>query len=334
MNLSTTYLGLKLRTPLVPSASPLSQHIDQLKKMEDAGASAVVLHSLFEEQIRARNTRPEHALLPSAEGGRAARAFANVVVERLPAPEEYLDHISLAKRTLQIPVIASLNGTSFGGWTTYSRLIEQAGADALELNFYSIPTELDRSAEDIENEYVTLLATIRNQVEFPIAVKLSPYFTNIGHFGRRLEKQGANGLVLFNRFLQPDINLDTEEVVPQVQLSTSSALRLPLRWTALLYRRLQVSLAGSGGVHRGSDVIKLIMAGADVAMLCSVLLRNGIDYLRLIEHEIVSWLDRHEKDSLAAIKGKLSQAHCPDPSAYERAQYVRAVGCFPHASGE
>ncbi|MDR3402276.1 MAG: dihydroorotate dehydrogenase-like protein [Chthoniobacter sp.] len=328
MNLNTTYLGLKLRTPLVPSASPLSEKLDNLKGMEDAGAPAVVLHSLFEEQIRSERTDLEQNLARGTNSYAEALTYFPAAREYAADPEIYLQHLSRAKESLGIPVIASLNGNTFGGWTAFSRQIEQAGADALELNFYTVPTDDDRCAEDIEQDLLTIVAAVKSQVKIPIAVKLSPYFTSLTHFARRLERHGVEGLVLFNRFYQPDIDLEASEVVPQAQLSTSTALRLPLRWVALLHGRLGISLAATSGVHRAVDALKLLMAGADVTMLCSALLRYGIGHLRTVESDMIEWMEQHEFESVEQLKGRLSQRHSPDPAAFERAQYIRAVGAF------
>jgi dihydroorotate dehydrogenase (fumarate) len=328
MNLNTTYLGLKLRTPLVPSASPLTEKLDNLKRLEDAGASAVVMHSLFEEQIRAEHAEMEHDFTRGTHSYAESLTYLPAQIDFAVGPELYIKHLTRAKESLGIPVIGSLNGSTFGGWTAFSQQIEAAGADALELNFYAVPTDGDRSAEDIEQELLTIVSAVKAQVKIPVAIKLSPFFTNLTHFVRRLERHGADGLVLFNRFYQPDIDLDLGEIVPQAQLSTSTALRLPLRWIALLYRRLGISLAATGGVHRGTDALKLLMAGADVTMLCSALLRHGIGYLRKVECEMAEWMEEHEFESVEQLKGRLSQRNCPNPGAVERAQYLRAVGRF------
>ena len=317
MNLNTTYLGLKLRTPLVPSASPLSEDIDNLKRMEDAGASAIVLHSMFEEQIR-RETQTLHPHLTDGGDFPANDEFQF-------APNRYLLNIVKAKQTVGIPIIASLNGTTFGGWTSFARSIEKAGADALELNIYSIPTNPEVTAEEIELNYLTIIASVRAQVKIPVAVKLSPFFTNLSHFTRRLDAQGVDGLVLFNRFYQPDIDLDAREVTPTINLSAPGEIRLPLRWIAMLHGRVRASLAATSGIHRGGDVLKMLMAGADVTMLCSVLLRQGIGQLTVIEREMREWMEAHECESVEQLKGSLSQKNCADPSAFERAQYMRAI---------
>lgn len=332
MNLSTTYLGLNLRTPLVPSASPLCEKLDNLKRMEDAGASAVVLHSLFEEQIRADRATLEESLEMGTHSYPEALTYFPAPREFATGSDAYLKHLARAKASLEIPIIASLNGTTFGGWTTISRQLEQAGADALELNFYAVPSDANRPAEEIEHDYLTLLAAVRRQVKIPIAVKLSPYFTNLTHFAQRLERHGADGLVLFNRFYQPDINLDSGEVIPQAHLSTSTELRLPLRWIAMLRHRVDVNLAATTGVHCGGDALKLLMAGADVTMLCSVLMRHGIERLRGIEVEMSVWMEQHEYDSVEQLRGRLSQQNSPDPTAFERAQYIRTVGVFNRSS--
>jgi dihydroorotate dehydrogenase (fumarate) len=325
MNLDTTYLGLKLCSPLVPSASPLSEDLDNLKRMEDAGASAIVFHSLFEEQIRHETQTLHHHLTHGADSYAEALSYFPEPDRFHFGPDRYLSNLVKAKQSLSIPIIASLNGTTFGGWTSFAQAIEKAGADALELNIYSIPSDPNVAAEEIETSYLTILASVKGQVKIPVAVKLSPYFTNLGHFARRLESNGADGLVLFNRFYQPDIDLATLEVSPTVHLSTPGDMRLPLRWIAMLHGRVRTSLAATSGIHRGTDALKALMAGADVTMLCSVLLRRGIEHLRAIEREMREWMENHEYESVEQLKGSMSQKKCPDPSAFERAQYMRAL---------
>jgi dihydroorotate dehydrogenase (fumarate) len=244
-------------------------------------------------------------------------------------PEAYVDRIAKAKKAVRIPIIGSLNGSSFGGWQRYARLIEEAGADALELNIYNVPTDPERTADDIETEYLTIVASIKGLLKIPVAVKLSPYFTNLSRFARRLDEQGADALVLFNRFYQPDIELETLEVSPNVLLSTPMAMRLPMRWIALLYGRIGAHLAATSGIHHGVDALKMIMAGADVTMLCSVLLRCGIDHIRVLEYEMREWLEEHEYESIEQIKGIMSQKNCPNPTGFERAQYTRALASYP-----
>jgi dihydroorotate dehydrogenase (fumarate) len=328
MNLSTTYLGMKLRTPLVPSASPLSDSIDNIRKMEDAGAAAVVLSSLFEEQIRHERQELHHYLTEGTESFAEALSYFPEPAEFRLGPEEYLQHIAKAKDSVRIPIIASVNGSTIGGWTDYAKQIEQAGADALELNIYYIPTDLHISSTQVENTYLDILTAVRSSVQIPIAVKLSPYFSSLGNMARRLVEAGANALVLFNRFYQPDIDLETLEVSPNVLLSTPMAMRLPLRWIAILHGRIQADLAATSGIHRATDALKMLMAGADVTMLCSVLLRSGIEHLRAVENEMREWMEEHEYESVEQLKGSMSQKNSPDPSAFERAQYMRALSTY------
>jgi len=332
MNLATTYLGFKLRTPLVPSASPLSENLDNIKRMEDAGASAVVFHSLFEEQLRPGNYRVRRGSGNGDEFSSNALADFSDEPDFKVDPEAYVNHIANAKAAVRIPIIGSLNGSTFGGWQRYAKQIEQAGADALELNIYTVPTDPDRSADDMETDCLTIVASVKALLKIPVAVKLSPFFTNFSQFARRLDSQGANALVLFNRFYQPDIELETLEVSPNLLLSTPMEMRLPMRWIALLYGRIGANLAATTGIHHGVDALKMVMAGADVAMLCSVLLRRGIDHIRVIEREMREWMEEHEYESVEQIKGIMSQKNCPDPSAFERAQYMRALSTYPKAS--
>jgi dihydroorotate dehydrogenase (fumarate) len=329
-DLRTQYLGLSLRTPLVASASPLSQELDSIRRLEDSGASAVVLYSLFEEQLRRESDELEHALSAGTESYAEALTFFPASDNFRVGPEQYLRHISKAKAAVQIPIVASLNGATVGGWTQYARQIQQAGADAIECNLYSLPTEMNAPGSDIEQQYIDVVKAVRAAVTIPVAVKLSPFFSNLANFAKRLETAGVNGLVLFNRFYQPDIDLEGLEIKPNVLLSTPQALRLPLTWIGILYGRLKVSLAGTSGVHSAEDVLKLIMAGADVTMLCSTLLRNGISHLRAIEEDLQQWLEKHEYESVVQMKGSMSQRHCPDPTAFERAQYMRAIRTVQH----
>jgi dihydroorotate dehydrogenase (fumarate) len=328
MDLTTTYLGLKLTSPLVPSASPLTRELDELKRAEDAGAGAVVLPSVFEEQIVREAAELDIALEQGTESFAEALSYFPQVSEFRIGPDEYLGHIARAKAALQVPVIASLNGTSLGGWTAYARQIEQAGADALELNIYYIPTDPELTALEVENTYLEILKAVKAAVKLPVAVKLSPFFSNMANMARKLDQAGANGLVLFNRFYQPDIDLETLEVEHSLLLSTPQARRLPLRWIALLYGRIAASLAATSGIHTAYDVLKIMMAGADVAMLCSVLLRKGMGQMAVIQKEMAQWLEEHEYESLTQMKGSLSQKHCPEPSAFERAQYMRILTTY------
>jgi len=325
MDLTTTYLGLKLRTPLVISASPLSEDVDNIRHMEDAGASAVVLYSLFEEQLRQDRLELNQNLQQGTESFAESLTYFPDAGEYHLGPEEYLKHIAAAKRATRIPIIASLNGSSVGGWTDYAKQIQQAGADALELNIYYIPTDPNLPGEIVEDTYLNILKAVKANVTIPVAVKCSPFFSNFANMARRLDEAGANGLVLFNRFYQPDIELESLEVKPNILLSTPMAARLPLRWIALLYGRVRASLAATSGIHRGTDALKMLLAGADVTMLCSALLRHGIPQIALIERDLKAWLEEHEYESIRQLKGSLSQKNCAEPAAFERAQYMKAL---------
>lgn len=333
MNLSTTYLNLKLRTPLVVSASPLSEDIDTIKQMEDAGASAVVLYSIFEEQLRSERMELAKNLEQGTESFAEALTYFPEPEEFHLGPGEYLKHIMRAKSAVRIPVIASLNASgSLGGWTRYSRHMQEAGADAIELNIYSIPTDSNLSAAAIEQNYLDIVNAVKSEVSIPVAVKLSPFFTNFAFMAKRLDEVGADGIVLFNRFYQPDIDLEALEVKPNILLSTPMAMRLPLRWIAILYGKLNASLAATSGIHRATDVLKMLMAGADVTMLCSTLLRHGIRQIEIIEREIVAWMQEHEYKSVKQLKGSLSQKNCAAPAEFERAQYMRAISKYTPAA--
>ena len=329
MDLSTNYLGLKLRTPLVVAASPLSEEIDQIKRMEDAGAAAVVIYSLFEEQLRRDRYELNHNMEQGTFSYPEALTYFPEPESFHLGPEEYLKHIGDAKKAVKIPIIASLNGSSAGGWTQYAKAIQEAGADALELNIYYIPTDLNLTGAQVEQTYLDILKAVKAEVTIPVAVKLSPFFSNFANMAKRLDEAGANGLVLFNRFYQPDIDLDSLEVKPNILLSTPMAMRVPLRWVAILYDRVRASLAATSGIHRASDALKMLMAGADVTMLCSVLIRHGIPHIGAIERDLGAWLEEHEYASIQQLRGSLSQKNCSDPSAFERAQYMRAISSFP-----
>jgi dihydroorotate dehydrogenase (fumarate) len=328
MDLSTTYLGMPLRTPLVPSASPLSEDLDTLKRLEDAGAAAVVLHSLFEEQIRSERHELHHHLTYGTESFAEALTYFPEPDELHHGPEAYLDHLRRAKAALDIPVIASLNGTSVGGWTDYAHRMQQAGADALELNIYTIPTDPDLTGEQVEHSYVDILRAVKTTVTIPVALKLSPFFSSMAHMARRFDAAGANALVLFNRFYQPDIDLETLEVSPHVLLSTPQDLRLPLRWIAILYGHVQADLAATSGIHTAADVLKMLMAGASITMMCSALLQHGPEHLRVVERELRTWMEEREYDSVQQMQGSMSQRHCADPTAFERAHYMRALQSY------
>jgi dihydroorotate dehydrogenase (fumarate) len=329
-DLTTYYMGLKLRTPLVVSASPLSQEINGIRRLEDVGASAIVLYSLFEEQLRQDSLELEHHLLAGTETYAESLSFFPQPSEFRLGPEEYLEHIRKARQAVGIPIIASLNGATPGSWADYAKDIEQAGADALECNIYSIPTDPDVTSAEIEQAYIEIVRSVRKAVSIPVAVKISPFFSNLANMARRLDQAGANALVLFNRFYQPDIDLEDLEIRPNVLLSTPQALRLPLTWIGILYGRVQASLAGTSGVHDAGDVIKLLMVGANATMMCSALLRNGINHLRVVEERVAYWMEKHEYESVRQMQGSMSQLRCPDPGAFERAQYMRAVKSLEH----
>ena len=329
MDLTTIYMGLRLRTPLVVAASPLSEELDNIRRMEDAGASAVVVYSLFEEQLRQDrfelHQHLEHGTFSTPE----SLTYFPEPCEFHLGPEEYLKHIAAAKKAGRIPIIASLNGSSAGGWTQHAKLIQEAGADALELNIYYIPTDVDMTGDAVEQTYLDILKAVKAEVTIPVAVKLSPFFSNFANMAKRLDEAGANGLVLFNRFYQPDIDLETLEVKPNILLSTPMAMRVPLRWIAILYDRIHASLAATSGVHRATDALKMLMAGADVTMLCSVLIRHGVQQIAVIERDMLAWLEEHEYVSVQQLRGSLSQKNSDDPSAFERAQYMRAISSYP-----
>jgi dihydroorotate dehydrogenase (fumarate) len=332
MDLSTTYLGLKLKNPLVPSASPLSEDLGNIRKMEDCGASALVLHSLFEEQIKGEADDVNLGLSQGAESYAEALSYFPEPAAFKFGPDEYLEHIARVKQAVKIPVIASLNGASVGGWTDYAKQIQQAGADAIELNIYYIPTDPETPGDKVEQVYVDIVKAVKAVVTVPVAVKLNPYFSSLGHMAKRLDAAGANGLVLFNRFYQPDINLTTLEVEHTVLLSTAQARRLPLRWIAILYGRIKADLAATSGVHSAQDVLKMLMAGAKVTMFCSALMKHGIEHLKVVEREMQLWMQEHEYESVRQMQGSVSQLKCPDPSAFERAQYMKVLKTFKLAS--
>jgi len=330
MDLSTNYLGLKLRTPLVPSASPLSHEVSSLRRLEDAGASAVVLYSLFEEQLRQESLELDLHLNEGTESFAESLTFFPQPSEFRLGPEGYLELIRKAKESVKIPIIASLNGTTVGGWTQYAHQIQQAGADALECNVYYIATDPNLSSAQVEQTYIEIVNSVKSAVTIPVAVKISPFFSNMANMAKRLDATGVNGLVLFNRFYQPDIDLEELEIRPNVLLSTPQALRLPLTWIGILYGRVKASLAATSGIHEPQDVIKLLMVGANVTMLCSTLLRNGINHIRTLEQGVKDWMEKHEYESVQQMQGSMSQLRCADPGAFERAQYMRAIKGIQH----
>jgi dihydroorotate dehydrogenase (fumarate) len=329
MDISTQYLGFKLKNPLVVSASPLSEDVHNIRLMEDCGAAAVVLYSLFEEQLEQEDKELEHHLSEGTESFAEARTYFPMVGDYRTGPDEYLDLIVRAKMAVKMPVIASLNGYSMGGWTDFAKMIEEAGADALELNIYYIPSDLNLTGDQVEQNYIDILTQVKEKVRrIPVAVKLSPYFSNLANIAQRLDNAGADALVLFNRFYQPDIDLGKLEVQPNIVLSKSFDMRLPLRWIALLKGRIKAGLAATSGVHTGWDVIKLMMAGADVAMLNSILLKKGISELKNVEATMRQWMTENEYESVTQMQGSMSAQKVPNPAKFERVQYMRALSKF------
>ncbi len=328
VDLSTTYLGLTLRSPLVASASPLSQEIDNIKRLEDAGAGAVVLYSLFEEQLLLERYELDHALTYGTHTFAEALTFFPERSQYHLGPEDYLEHIRKAKQAVKMPVIASINGMTIGGWTEFARKMEQAGADAIELNVYYIPTDPDLDTSQVEQTYLQILKAVKTAVHIPVAIKLSPYFSNMANMAKQLDAAGADALVLFNRFYQPDIDLEALEVKSNLLLSAPQALRLPLTWIGLLYGRVKADLAATSGIHQAEDALKLLMVGANVTMMASALLKNGIGHLSTVEKDMCTWMETHEYESVKQMRGSMSQINVADPSTFERAQYMRALTSY------
>jgi dihydroorotate dehydrogenase (fumarate) len=330
LDLTTSYLGLKLKNPLVASASPLSKKVDSVRRLEDADVAAVVMYSLFEEQITHESQELDHYLERGTHSYAESLSYFPDLDYYNLGPEPYLEHLHRIKQAVSIPVIGSLNGVSSGGWVEYAYKIEQAGADALELNIYYLPTDIDLSGAELEETYVNLIRDIRARVKLPIAVKLSPFFTSIPNMAKRFVQAGANGLVLFNRFYQPDFDLDELKVVPDLELSASHELRLPLRWIAILYGRIAADFALTSGVHTARDVLKAMMAGASVAMMASELLAHGLGRPLQILAEIQRWMEENEYESIAQMKGCMSQRAVAEPAAFERANYMKALNSFDY----
>lgn len=329
MDLTTTYMGLPLKSPLVVGASaPLTEDIDNIKRIEDAGGAAVVLHSFFEEQLQKERLELHHHLTHGTNSFAEALSY-------FPEPEifhigeeEYLNHIRKAKESTNIPIIASLNGYDLGGWIHYSQQIERAGADAIELNIYYVPTDMNISSAQIEQNYIDIVKAVKADVKIPIAIKISPFFSNMANMAKRLTDAGADALNLFNRFYQPDIDLQQLEVIPHLLLSSPEAMRLPMRWIGILYGRIETDFGATSGIHHGQDVIKMMMVGANVTMIVSSLLRHGILHIQNIEQEIRQWMEENEYESIKQMRGSMSQLHCPDESAFERAQYLKAIQTY------
>lgn len=328
MDLSTTYLGLKLKNPVVASASPLSRSIDSMRRLEDAGVSAIVMYSIFEEQITHEAEALEHYKAYGTESFAEALKYFPDTGDYNLGPEEYLELLAKTANKLDVPIIASLNGITPGGWTEYAKKMEDAGADALELNVYYLPTDGAMSGQEVENRYLDVLKQVRAAVKIPVSVKLSPFFSSIPYMAQRLVREGADGLVLFNRFYQPDIDLDELDIKPDVRLSDSYANRLPMRWIGVLYGKVKTSLAATSGIHTAEDVLKLTMVGADVSMMCSALLMYGPAHVSKVLKDLEQWMEEHEYVSIEQMKGSLSHKAIADPSAYERANYMKALNRY------
>jgi dihydroorotate dehydrogenase (fumarate) len=328
VDLTTTFMGLTLKNPVVPSASPLSSDLDTVKRMEDAGAAAVTLHSLFEEQIQFEAEALTHFLEYGTDSFAEALSYFPEMHEYRRGPDEYVEHIRKCKEAVDIPIIPSLNGVSTGGWTSYAKRFEEAGADAVELNVYFIPTSFHLMSYDVEDLYVKLLREVKKHVSIPVAMKLSPYFSAMPNMASLLDAEGADALVLFNRFYQPDIDIEKLEVTPNLQLSSPVEMRLPLRWIAILYGHVDCSMALTSGIHSTGDVIKAVMAGADVANVCSVLLKEGAGKISELVEGTAAWLEEHEYESIAQMKGSMSYKSVPEPAAFERANYQKVLNSY------
>lgn len=328
MNLTTKYLDMVLKNPIVASSSPLSHNVGSIRRLEDAGAAAVVMYSLFEEQIGFDSYYLDYHLTQGIESYAESISYFPDMQSYNVGPDEYLNLIRRAKEAVKIPIIGSLNGASVGGWTDYAALIEEAGADALELNVYYVPANINMTGNEVEDLYVEILTAVRQVVTIPIAVKLSPFFSSMANMSSRLAAYGADGLVFFNRFYQPDFDLENLEVKPHLVLSDSDDLRLPLRWVAILYGRLNVDLAITSGIHTSQDIIKGLMAGAKVTMMASELLQHGLRRIGQVLNEVVAWLNEHEYESLTQMVGAMSQKHCAEPAAFERANYMKMLDSY------
>jgi dihydroorotate dehydrogenase (fumarate) len=325
MDLSTRYLGIPLPHPIVPGASPLVDDLDAVKRLAEAGAPAIVMHSLFQEQVARGASRPVHDFHPQGDAFTAARAEQPRSYNLALGPEGYVEQLRRVKEATGLPVIASLNGATANGWLEYATLLEQGGASAIELNVYQLATDLEESGASVEHRLLRILHAVKQRVKIPVAVKLSPYYSAFAHLARELDALGADGIVMFNRFYQPDIDVEQLEVAPELELSTPSELRLRLRWAAILAGRVRASLIVSGGVHGAEDVVKAVMAGADGVQIVSALLKHGPGHLRVVIEGFRRWVAEHDYDSLAQLRGSLSLLRCPDPAAFERANYLRVL---------
>lgn len=328
IDLSTSYLGLRLENPVVVSPSPLCQELDNIRRMEDAGAGAIVLHSLFEEQIEIETRALEDALSSEAEGYAESPSFFPEMPEYNLGPEAYLEHIRKAKAAVRTPIIASLNGATLGGWTRYAKYMEEAGADALELNIYYLPTDPALTGGGVEKRYTELVSRVKASIRIPVAVKLSPYFSALVDMAKKLDAVGADGLVLFNRFYQPDFDLRLLDIIPNLILSNSNELLLRLHWVAILHGHVKATMAITGGVHTAEDVLKAMMAGARVSMMTSALLKRGIGHVAHVLADLLNWMEEHEYVSIRQMQGSMSQASVEDPGAYERTNYMRVLSSY------
>ncbi len=328
MDLSTNYLGLQLKNPIVPSASPLSEDISNIKLMEDAGAAAVVLYSLFEEQIEHESLELNYFTSVHNESYAEATSYFPEPFEFKTGPDEYLEHIKKAKDAVGIPVIASLNGKSLGGWVDYAKKIESAGADALELNIYLLAADTSKNSASVEKDYVDIVKAVTSSISIPVAVKMHPYFSSVANMASQLDKAGAKGLVLFNRFYQPDIDLETLEVTPNVLLSTPMSMRLPLRWIAMMYKKVNADLAATSGIYSEADVIKMLMVGAKVTQMLSCLLKFGIGHISDVLTKLKFWMEVNEYESVEMMRGSMSYMNVADPSVFERANYMKLLHSY------
>ena len=328
VDLSTKYLGMDLKNPVVIAACPLTGQVDWLRRLEDAGAAAAVLPSLFEEQIEHDEIEMTKVHQFGTESFAEALTYFPEPQDYRTGPENYLESIAAAKRAVAMPIIASLNGTSKGGWVRYAKMMQDAGADALELNIYFVATDLDMTAEDVESQYLELVAGVKESVSIPLAVKLGPYFSSMGNMARRLVAAGAEGLVLFNRFFQPDIDLDELATSMKLALSSPSELLLPLRWIAVLHGKIDASLAATGGIHDAQGMLKSLLAGADVGMIASAIYRHGAGGVSAILEEMAQWMVEKEYDSVEQLKGSMSHENCPDPAAFQRGNYMKALTSY------
>ncbi len=328
MDLTTTYMGMKLKHPIVASASPLSGSVAGVKRLEDAGASAVVLFSLFEEQLRHESAALEYLMTAGAESFAESLSYLPALDDYTVGPDAYLDLLRRAVEAVDIPVIGSLNGITHSGWIEYARLMEQAGAKGVELNIYYIPADLTTSGRAVEERYIEIIKAVKASVTIPVAVKLSPFFSAIGAMAKALDEAGADALVLFNRFYQPDFDLEKLEVAPNLNLSTPDEIRLPLLWIAVLYGKLRASLGATRGVHTPIEIVKYLMAGADVVMTTSALLKNGVDYLTTLRNGLQTWMEMHQYQSVTQMKGSMSQQKVADPTAFERANYIKTLESY------